>query len=215
MEGRLIVEHKDDFIEYLESRRKRKLKPDSARSYGSCLESVSKALNLTIGRSVLSDERDLESILSRLEEIDRPKKKTRTNWGSAVKAYFEFLNAGVDPTHLTRSRQQANSLRGATRRVTVNAYERDGRARLACIEKHGLDCSVCEMNFAVAYGEIGKDYIHVHHIKPLHTLGADYTVDPETDLIPVCPNCHAMLHRPRNVLSIEDLKALYRGQEGA
>ena len=207
-----MVEHKDEFIEHLVSRRK--LKRMSARSYGSYLESVSKALGLVIGRSTLSAEQDLRSILSRLATIDRPK-KTRTNWGSAVNAYFEFLNAGVDYHSPDEVSATGKFIEGATRRVTVNAYERDGRARLACFEKHGLNCSVCEMNFAAAYGEIGKDYIHVHHIEPLHTLGADYTVDPETDLIPVCPNCHAMLHRPRNVLSIEDLKALYRGQEGA
>ena len=154
-----MVEHKGDFIKYLESRRKRKLKPDSAHSYGSYLESVSKALNLVIGRSVLSDERDLESILSRLEEIDRPKKKTRKNWGSAVNAYFEFLNEGAEYISPDEVSATGKFIEGATRRVTVNAYERDGRARLACIEKYGLDCSVCEMNFAVAYGEIGKDYI--------------------------------------------------------
>jgi 5-methylcytosine-specific restriction protein A len=26
-------------------------------------------------------------------------------------------------------------------------------------------------------------------------IGPNYQINPEKDLIPVCPNCHAMLHR--------------------
>ncbi len=55
----------------------------------------------------------------------------------------------------------------------------------------------------------GIGYIHVHHIKPLSEINNTYLVDPETDLIPVCPNCHAMLHRSKETLSIEELKEMY------
>src|SRR5690606_34557499 len=62
--------------------------------------------------------------------------------------------------------------------------------------------------FFAAYGELGKDFIHVHHIVPLAEIGETYEVDPITDLIPVCPNCHAMIHRKSNFLSIDDLKSV-------
>ncbi len=84
---------------------------------------------------------------------------------------------------------------GALRRISVNAYERDPRARKACIEHYGTDCCVCGFSFVKHFGDMGKGFIHVHHIRPLADIGETYKVDPVADLIPVCPNCHAMLHR--------------------
>ncbi|MEH0673091.1 HNH endonuclease [Vibrio owensii] len=106
-----------------------------------------------------------------------------------------------------------NLFEGAKKTVTVNAYERNPKARQKCIDKWGLNCSVCSFHFQLVYGEIGKGYIHVHHVKPLSEIGEEYEVDPEKDLRPVCSNCHAMLHREKPALSIEELKerlALYR-----
>ena len=84
---------------------------------------------------------------------------------------------------------------GALRHIAVNAYERDPRARKACIEHYGCNCSVCGFSFRERFGRIGDGFIHVHHLKPLADIGRDYEVDPIADLFPVCPNCHAMLHR--------------------
>lgn len=67
-------------------------------------------------------------------------------------------------------------------------------------------CSVCNFNFYDKYGEIGKDFIHVHHLVPLHEIKDVYEIDPIRDLRPVCPNCHAMLHKRNPALSIEELK---------
>ena len=76
------------------------------------------------------------------------------------------------------------------------------------MEYYGVQCQVCDLDFENTYGEVGKDFIHVHHIIPLHEIQEDYIVDPIKDLIPVCPNCHAMLHRKENgiYLSVEQLK---------
>jgi 5-methylcytosine-specific restriction protein A len=95
---------------------------------------------------------------------------------------------------------------GAARTVTVNAYERNPLARAACIARYGYNCSVCDMNFEDVYGEIGDGFIHVHHKKPLATIREEYKLDPIKDLAPVCPNCHAMLHRSVPPLSIVELK---------
>ncbi|QEY33055.1 HNH endonuclease [Synechococcus sp. RSCCF101] len=97
---------------------------------------------------------------------------------------------------------------GTKKQVTVNAYERDPRARDRCIGRWGHSCSVCGFHFQSFYGELGKGYIHVHHLKPLLEIGEEYKVDPIIDLRPVCPNCHAMLHRGKSVLSIKELKSL-------
>ena len=100
---------------------------------------------------------------------------------------------------------------GAVRQVTINAYERDPKARAACIEEYGSTCQVCKFNFETAYGAIGKGFIHVHHKIDIATVGESYQFDPINDLIPVCPNCHAMLHTDTPAMSIEKLKQIIQG----
>lgn len=83
---------------------------------------------------------------------------------------------------------------GAVVHRPVNRYERDPEARRACIAHRGSSCAVCGFSFEVAYGEIGSGFIDVHHVVPAGRLGAGYELDPLTDLIPLCANCHAMAH---------------------
>lgn len=96
-------------------------------------------------------------------------------------------------------------LEGATKKVAVNAYERNRKARMACIAHYGWECKGCGIDFVERYGSIGKEFIHVHHLKLLSEIGKQYKVDPIKDLIPVCPNCHAMIHRRTPTLSIKEL----------
>jgi 5-methylcytosine-specific restriction enzyme A len=92
---------------------------------------------------------------------------------------------------------------GSRRSALVNAFERNPQARAACIAHHGTTCAVCELNFEDRYGRIGADFIHVHHLRLASQLPDGYTIDPKRDLVPVCPNCHAMMHyrtvKPRTV----------------
>jgi len=97
---------------------------------------------------------------------------------------------------------------GATRRISVDAYERNPRARKDCLAHHGSTCAVCSFNFEKVFGSLGKDFIHVHHIRPLGEVGKAYVVDPIVDLIPVCPNCHSMIHRRKPAYSIEEIKEI-------
>lgn len=98
---------------------------------------------------------------------------------------------------------------GASFEIRVNAYERSVEARRACIRAHGCNCAVCGFDFEDVYGELGEGFIHVHHCIPLATITSSYEVDPETDLVPVCPNCHAMIHRKRNyTLPVDQLRSI-------
>ena len=99
---------------------------------------------------------------------------------------------------------------GIKKQVSVNKYERSSIARAKCIEAHGYICKVCSFDFEKVYGPLGKDFIHVHHIVPIHTIGKNYKINYVNDLIPVCPNCHAMLHRKIDgkLYSVFELKAL-------
>jgi predicted HNH restriction endonuclease len=96
---------------------------------------------------------------------------------------------------------------GATKRISVNIYERNSKAKKACIAHYGWDCVVCGFNFEAVYGNEGAHFIHAHHIKPLSEVGEEYRIDPINDLRPICPNCHAMIHRKR-ARSIDELKAV-------
>jgi 5-methylcytosine-specific restriction enzyme A len=87
---------------------------------------------------------------------------------------------------------------GLRKQILVNKYERSSIARKKCIEHHGLACKVCTMSFSKKYGNIGDEFIHIHHLTPMHKIGHEYKVDYKNDLIPVCPNCHSMLHRKIN-----------------
>jgi hypothetical protein len=101
-------------------------------------------------------------------------------------------------------------LEGGAVKVLVNRYERDRDARDACIAHYGTACSVCEMEFSKTYGELGDGFIHVHHHVLVSSRGKRYRVDPVEDLIPVCPNCHAMLHMGTTPPSINKLRQIVR-----
>lgn len=103
-----------------------------------------------------------------------------------------------------------NLIEGSVRQITVNAYERNARARTKCIEAHGTTCCICKFNFGEMYGPIADGYIHVHHIKPLSEIQEQYIVNPVEDLRPVCPNCHAVLHLNSECRSIEEVANLLR-----
>jgi 5-methylcytosine-specific restriction protein A len=97
---------------------------------------------------------------------------------------------------------------GSKKRIEVNAYERNSAARAVCLAKHGFSCAGCGIKLSQTYGEIANNFIHVHHLKQVSKLGVGYCVDPINDLIPVCPNCHAVIHLCDPMLSISELRDL-------
>ena len=131
----------------------------------------------------------------------------------------EELVEAIEETGLSEDRifpekipvdEQEKLFEGAKRTLIVNSYERNSKARQRCLEANGLICKVCDFDFEKNYGELGKGYINVHHIIPIHKVGKNYEVDPINDLQPVCPNCHSMLHRIEPPLQIEELKSIMK-----
>lgn len=75
-------------------------------------------------------------------------------------------------------------------------------------KKNGkIYCEICGFDYESVYGEIGKDYIEGHHIKPVSELEENEITKVE-DIVLVCANCHRMLHRKRPWLTKEKLKLL-------
>lgn len=99
---------------------------------------------------------------------------------------------------------------GGKRTVSVNAYERSAEARAACIEAHGWECAICEFDFGEVYGPEFQGFIHVHHRVPVSKVGARYKIDPLKDLIPLCPNCHAVVHYGNRTRSVDEIRQKLR-----
>ena len=95
---------------------------------------------------------------------------------------------------------------GSLQRSVVNKYERSPSNRAACIAFHGAKCKSCGFDFEAVYGEIGAGFIEVHHTVPVSTMGDNYIVDPIKELIPLCSNCHSMVHRRSPPLDLLELK---------
>ena len=93
--------------------------------------------------------------------------------------------------------------------VVSTAIERNHIARRKCIEHFGCKCYVCGFEFKRVYGELGGDYIHVHHKTDISTRDGEHVVDPIRDLVPLCPNCHAMIHQKRPSMTVEELASIY------
>lgn len=104
--------------------------------------------------------------------------------------------------------ETAELYEGAKKTVIVNAYERNSRARKLCIDYWGTACYACGFDFEKVYGQIGKGFIHVHHLIPVAQIGKTYQIDPISDLRPVCPNCHSMIHSQNPPMTIDEIKAL-------
>jgi 5-methylcytosine-specific restriction protein A len=88
--------------------------------------------------------------------------------------------------------------------ITLSRYERNPFARQQCIDAHGLSCVVCGFNFEETYGDIGRDFIHIHQVQSSGEMA------PVEDLRPVCANCHAMIHRRGEALSIEEMRRILK-----
>ena len=127
-------------------------------------------------------------------ETGRLASNTEFSGGDRTNAVLRRCGFGiVDLCAFTSPDELRTRVEGATTTITVNRYERDPDARAKCLAKHGWTCGVCAFDFAAVYGTRGDAYIHVHHLHPV-SLG-EREVVPEVDLLPVCANCHAMLHR--------------------
>jgi hypothetical protein len=137
--------------------------------------------------------------------VNRSDDKSLDNLIEVINSFIG--NDGYFPNEIN---ENVDYLEGKSKTVIVNSYERNPSARKKCVEYYGYKCTVCSFDFQKTYGEIGESFIHVHHIIDLSTIGEEYSVDPITDLIPVCPNCHSMLHKKKPAYTVDELKKMIK-----
>lgn len=154
-----------------------------------------------------------------------PKNKVKNYWRDGVRKIsrttYDLILESIDDKaviktspveksydDLLESYSETEFIEGKKIHKFVTHYERNSRLRKIAIALHGDTCFGCGFNFGMFYGPTGKGFIHVHHLKPVSTVGKDNTVDPNTDLIPLCANCHSIIHRNKNnTMSLIELRA--------
>tara|TARA_B110000503_G_C7153881_1_gene416376 strand:+ start:2156 stop:2830 length:675 start_codon:yes stop_codon:yes gene_type:complete len=101
---------------------------------------------------------------------------------------------------------------GAKHLRAVTTYERSPINRQLAIQIHGSTCKVCGFNFAKTYGRLGDGVVEIHHKTPVHLMKQQSVVDPRTELVPLCSNCHTMVHRVDPPIPIEELARVVESQ---
>lgn len=112
------------------------------------------------------------------------------------------------------SNKQDEEIEGERIQITATAYERNPENRVKCLRRWGTTCQICGFDAAKIYGEEFVGCIHVHHIQPLSEVGEAHGIDPEKDLIPVCPNCHMILHSKKDgVFTPDEVRAMLKREQ--
>jgi 5-methylcytosine-specific restriction protein A len=200
----LTILHIDQFKHYLKS--ERNFTDGSIYNYQTYIKEVTRELGIQVCPENINKE-SVKNIIGQLKATGI----NYSNTNSALRAYAEYVSIS-NSNNLYPDEVKEGYTEGSVSKVLVNRYERDTEARKACIAHYGAVCKVCDMDFEKVYGELGKGFIHVHHIKPLHTIGKKYKVDYITDLVPLCPNCHAMIHKGKSDLTVNDLVNLLKNR---
>lgn len=125
--------------------------------------------------------------------------------------------SGAETSVLIPATEVADNVKeGLLKEYNSTRYERSHLARRLCLDHYGnhVVCQVCGFDFEKVYGkrECADPYIEIHHIDPLSETSAEvgeHKVDYVNDLIPVCANCHRMLHHlKKETLHPSELKMI-------
>lgn len=135
---------------------------------------------------------EVSSVLAAVEKADKKKQKV------FVYTEEDMVAEGKTVSSETTVKKRSRKLRAAA----VEHYRKsDGK----------LYCAVCGFCFEDKYGDIGKDFIEIHHEEPLYQLPDEgfttYIASAVSKLAPLCANCHRMIHRDKTrPLSLDELK---------
>lgn len=125
-----------------------------------------------------------------------------------------------EPQVVHNDADYAPDTEGVEHQYNLTKKERNPELRRKCVEYYKqlwggrIHCICCGFDFGKAYGKLGEGYIEVHHVNPHHTFEGEHMVDPVQDLIPLCSNCHSMIHRVAGqgkCMTLKQLKDHYKG----
>lgn len=215
--------HKENFIDYLRSLKKttgaNKYKPSTIDAYANSIELITNDLNfhLKLKLASLFDLNNVEELkklfgkLYSIEQIKREEDTQRKRKTNGFKRYIEFREfeqgAIIEENQPDLKDNEESRTEGGKKVIISIVSERDPRLRKSAIKIHGTTCIACKFNFKTTYGLFGEGFIEIHHVKLLSGASIPTKTNPRTDLVPLCSNCHRMIHRKKGItLSIEELK---------
>lgn len=135
------------------------------------------------------------------------------------KANLEIHLVSPDEEGLLNEEEVSKEIKeGLLKQYLKTTYERSRLARQKCLEYYQNKpvCQICGFDFEKVYGERPdkEPFIEIHHIDPLSTISKEkgnHKVNYKTDLIPLCSNCHSMIHYyGKETLTPSELKELYK-----
>lgn len=126
---------------------------------------------------------------------------------------------GTEREEITGTEQPAvfpvmEVVEGKLKESLSSRYERNPAARRLCLQYysdlHGgrTVCEICGLEFSAKYGDAFQGFIHVHHLNPVASFDGEHSINPCKDLIPICPNCHAVAHRRTPPYTPDDIRAM-------
>nr|WP_207736366.1 HNH endonuclease [Clostridium tyrobutyricum] len=130
----------------------------------------------------------------------------------------EYIRKVITIPEEITEKQSQKLKEGAKYRIIINAYERNPKAKKECIEYYKklnngrVICQICGFDFESFYGKEVEGRINVHHLKPLHEIGEEYEIDAINDLIPVCPNCHLVIHSRESAYTPNEVKRMIKNR---
>ena len=155
-----------------------------------------------------------------LEQI--PENRAKNYWRDGVRIADPFLYneiatlAGIELDIVAPEQEDESDQDGLTsslveggKKITYSTrYERRPELRRAAVRLHGTTCFCCDLSMEKIYGDMAYGFIHIHHLKPLSLLAGPQPVCPQTDLVPVCPNCHAMIHLGGQLRRVNEIRGM-------
>lgn len=178
--------------------------------------------NLNTGWSIIYEETSRDKVFALRRQCSRNSSLSSFNDANAgrlqqaIKHYAAFLDSKFNPAkqkmRLGKKEKEASATvsptpqspvatprlkltEGAVLQQRVTKHERNADLRRQCLGHFGYRCQACGFDFEERYGDYGKEFIEVHHLVPISLYDDEHTVDPEKDLVPLCSNCHSIIHR--------------------
>lgn len=180
------------------------------------LEKLSRKLESLYTITDINEVRDIKNDIVANPNHVYSRKKAGDDRIKGLDNYISFLEKGtltpkVETQKKIRRSTEDEEGKHVTKETTV--IQRNQSARKKCIEHYGCKCAACGIVMKDIYGEIGENFIEVHHLNPIHLFDDQHVVDYKEDLIPLCPNCHAMIHKLEDPGDINTLQKIINCQE--
>ena len=151
-----------------------------------------------IDKEILNfDKTKLKELQKKAKNIRRQAEdKFNESLGDDDKPGIDEVQEGGLVTRLHKGRERSRKL---VARKKKDFYKKNGN----------FLCEACGFDFVEIYGKQGEGFIECHHKKPVHKMkrGDTTTLD---DLALVCANCHRMIHREKEWLTMEELKSILK-----